>query len=150
MSLKVFLIPDRGLIGFWKYRVSIGSFKKSYAIIRVGTNRRLHIIFSVDNKMPGYTEEKLEPKPTKEVKDVSIRFSMPTIPKLTIVQMILVAMIIGYTWKARKVKGVVVVSLAATIALLHIYDHLFRVKRGDEHLFFLPKKEAYGCKSCQM
>ena len=149
MSLKVFLIPDRGLIGFWKYRVSIGSFKKSYAIIRVGTNRSLHIIFSVDNKMPGYTEP-LEPEPTGEVKNIATRFSMPTIPKLTIVQMIIAAVIVAYAFTVRKVKGVVVGSLALTIALLHMYDHLYRVKRGDEHLFFLPKKEAYGCKSCQM
>ena len=150
MSLKVFLIPDRGLMGFWKYRVSIGSFKKSYAIIRVGTNRSLHIIFSVDNKMPGYTQEKLEPEPTKEVKDVSIRFSMPNIPKFSIVQMVLVASIVLYAFSARKMKGSVVSTLALTIGLLHIYDHLYRVKRGDENLFFLPKKEAYGCKSCQM
>jgi hypothetical protein len=98
--------------------------------------------------MPGYTQEKMEPKPTKEVKDVATRFSMPTIPKLTIVQMILAASIVLYAFKARKMKGVVVSSLALAIALLHMYDHLYRVKRGDESLFFLPKKEAYGCKSC--
>jgi hypothetical protein len=99
--------------------------------------------------MPGYTEEKLEPKPTGEVKNIATRFSMPTIPKLTIVQMILAAIIVLYAFKARKMKGVVVSSLAA-IALLHMYDHIYRVKRGDERLFFLPKKEAYGCKSCNM
>jgi len=44
----------------------------------------------------------------------------------------------------------VVSSLAIAIALLHMYDHLYRVKRGDEHLFLLPKKEKYGCKSCKM
>ena len=97
--------------------------------------------------MPGYTEEKLEPEPTKEVKDVSVRFRMPN---LTIVQMVIVAIIIGYAWTARKMKGVVVSSLALSIGLLHMYDHLSRVKRGGEHLFFLPKKEAYGCKSCSM
>jgi hypothetical protein len=97
--------------------------------------------------MPGYTEEKLEPEPTKEVKDVSVRFRMPN---LTIVQMVIVAIIIGYAWTARKMKGVVVSSLALSIGLLHMYDHLYRVKRGGEHLFFLPKKEAYGCKSCSM
>lgn len=97
--------------------------------------------------MPGYTEEKLEPEPTKEVKDVSVRFRMPN---LTIVQMVIVAIIIGYAWTARKMKGVVVSSLALSIGLLHMYDHLYRVKRGGEHLFVLPKKEAYGCKSCSM
>jgi hypothetical protein len=98
--------------------------------------------------MPGYTQEKMEPKPTKEVKDVATRFSMPSTPKLTIVQMVLAASIVLYAFKARKMKGVVVSSLALTIALLHMYDHLYRVKRGDERLFVLPKKEAYGCKSC--
>lgn len=92
----------------------------------------------------------MEPKPTKEVKDVATRFSMPSTPKLTIVQMVLAASIVLYAFKARKMKGVVVSSLALAIALLHMYDHLYRVKRGDEHLFFLPKKEAYGCKSCSM
>jgi hypothetical protein len=46
---------------------------------------------------------------------------------------------------------VVVSALALTIALLHMYDHVYRVKRGAEHPFFMPalaKKEAYGCKSC--
>ena len=124
--------------------------------IKVGTNRRLHIIFSVDNKMPGYTEP-LEPEPTKEVKDVKVRFQTPSIPKLTIVQMVIVAIIVSYAWTARKMKGVVVSSLAIAIALLHMYDHLYRVKRGGERLFFLPgtemmghKKEHYGCKSCKM
>lgn len=100
--------------------------------------------------MPGYTEEKLEPKPTGEVKNVTTRFTMPAIPKLTIVQMVIAAVIVAYAFTARKVKGVVVGSLSLTIALLHMYDHLYRVKRGDESLFFLPKKEKYGCKSCQM
>ena len=99
--------------------------------------------------MPGYTEP-LEPEPTKVVKDVKVRFQTPSIPKLTIVQMVIVAIIVGYAWTARKMKGVVVSSLAIAIALLHMYDHLYRVKRDDEHLFFLHKKEKYGCKSCKM
>ena len=99
--------------------------------------------------MPGYTEP-LEPEPTKEVKDVKVRFQTPSIPKLTIVQMVIVAIIVGYAWTARKMKGVVVSSLAIAIALLHMYDHLYRVKRGDEHLFLLATKEKYGCKSCKM
>ena len=100
--------------------------------------------------MPGYTQEKLEPEPTKEVKDVATRFSMPSTPKLTIVQMILAAIIVLYAFKARKMKGVVVSSLAIAIALLHMYDHLYRVKRGDERLFFFPeaKKEGY-CGACR-
>jgi len=26
---------------------------------------------------------------------------------------------------------------------------MYRVKRGPEQLFFLPKKEAYGCMACK-
>ena len=102
--------------------------------------------------MPGYTEplNSVEPKPTAEQKDITSRF-MPGIPKLTMIQMVIVALIVVYAWTARKVKGVVVSALALTIALLHMYDHVYRVKRGAEHPFFMPalaKKEAYGCKSC--
>ena len=39
--------------------------------------------------------------------------------------------------------------LALTVALLHVYDHMYRVKRGPERLFFLPQKEAYGCQACK-
>ena len=102
--------------------------------------------------MPGYTEplNSVEPKPTPEQKDIASRF-MPGIPKLTMIQMVIVAIIVVYAWTARKVKGVVVSALALTIALLHMYDHVYRVKRGVERPFWSPviaKKEAYGCKSC--
>ena len=102
--------------------------------------------------MPGYTEplNSVEPKPTAEKTDIKTRF-MPGIPKLTMIQMVIVALIVVYAWTARKVKGVVVSALALTIALLHMYDHVYRVKRGVERPFWspvLPKKEAYGCKSC--
>jgi hypothetical protein len=52
---------------------------------------------------------------------------------------------------SRKVNGVVIATLALTIGLLHMYDHLYRVKRGPERLFFLPqaKKEEYGCMGCK-
>ena len=80
--------------------------------------------------MPGYGKpmEKYAPAPaeTKEVKD---RFTMPAIPQLTIVQMIIAGVIVAYAFLARKVKGVVVATLALTIGLLHMYDHLYRVKR---------------------
>jgi hypothetical protein len=98
--------------------------------------------------MPGYTEP-LEPEPTKEKKEIKSRFAMPT--KLTIVQMVLLAFLVIHAWTSRKVKGVVVSTVALAIGLLHMYDHLYRVGRhGGEHLFFLPKKEKYGCKSCSM
>ena len=107
--------------------------------------------------MPGYggTMEKYAPAPIEEVKTVEKRFVMPKMPKmpkmptLTIVQIMLVATIVVYAWSARKMNGVVVSSLALTVALLHVYDHMYRLKRGPEHLFFLPKKEAYGCQMCK-
>lgn len=98
--------------------------------------------------MPGYGKrmEKYTPEPTEEVKTVKQRFSMPTV---TVVQIVLVALIIAYAWMARKTSGLVVSTLGITIVLLHIYDHLYRVQRGPEHLFFLPKKEGYGCQACK-
>jgi len=99
--------------------------------------------------MPGYGQgsKYVEPQPTQEVDTVEKRFSMPTLPKLTIVQMIIVVIIAVYAFKARKVNGVVVSTLALTIGILHIYDHIYRVKRGSERAFFLPKKEGY-CGGC--
>jgi len=86
------------------------------------------------------------PTPTAETKDLSQRFSIPFVPQLTIVQMIIAAVIIFYAYSARKVSGVVVGTLALTMGLLHMYDHLYRIQRGPEKLFFLSdgdKKEQY-------
>ena len=102
--------------------------------------------------MPGYPKSMyVEPAPTAEVKTVESRFKTPAIPQLTIVQMILVATIAIYAWTSRKMNGMVVATIALTIGLLHMYDHLYRVKRGPERLFFLPqaKKEEYGCMGCK-
>lgn len=102
--------------------------------------------------MPGYPKSMyVEPAPTAEVKTVESRFKMPAIPQLTIVQIILVATIAIYAWTSRKMNGMVVATIALTIGLLHMYDHLYRVKRGPERLFFLPqaKKEEYGCMGCK-
>src|SRR6056300_1917762 len=102
--------------------------------------------------MPGYTPKTsgYAPAPTTETKDLKERFSMPAIPQLTIIQMILAAVIIFYAYTARKVKGVVVATLALTIGLLHMYDHLYRVQRGPEKLFLLPgdKTENYCAGGC--
>ena len=100
--------------------------------------------------MPGYGKrmEKYAPETTDEVDTVEKRFKMPALPRVTIVQMVLAAMIVAYAWSARKVKGAVVGTLALTIGLLHVYDHLYRVKRGPERLFFLPQKEGY-CGACR-
>ncbi len=98
--------------------------------------------------MPNYPRSMYaEPQPTEEVATTKSRFSMPKMPQLTIVQILLVAMIAAYAFTARKMNGVVVATLALTVGLLHMYDHLYRVKRGPERLFFLPqaKKEEYTC-----
>jgi hypothetical protein len=84
--------------------------------------------------------EQYAPTPVEEVKTVEKRFVMPT---LTLVQLTLVGIIVVYAWKARKMKGAVVGSIAIAIGLLHVYDHMYRVKRGPEHLFFLPRAEQY-------
>jgi hypothetical protein len=102
--------------------------------------------------MPGYGKraEMYAPAPTTETKDIKDRFTMPAIPQLTIVQMIIAAVIVAYAFMARKVKGVVVATLALTIGLLHMYDHLYRVQRGPEKLFLLPgdKTENYCAGGC--
>jgi hypothetical protein len=100
--------------------------------------------------MPIYGKRSMyvAPEPTVEVDTVEKRFAMPGMPALTIAQMVLVAVIVAYAWTSRKMNGVVISTIALTIGLLHVYDHMYRVKRGPERLFFLPQKEAYGCKSC--
>jgi L-asparagine transporter-like permease len=85
------------------------------------------------------------PEPAEEVKTVEHRFKMPALPALTIVQFILLAFIVYHAWTTRKMKNPVLGTAIVAYALLHLYDHLYRVKRGPEHLFFLPKKEAYKC-----
>ena len=102
--------------------------------------------------MPGYGKrmEKYAPEPTNEVQDVEQRFVMPALPKLSLVQLTILAMILVYAWSVRKMNKAVVSTMALSIGLLHMYDHMYRVKRGDERLFFLPqaKKEGY-CTACQ-
>ena len=99
--------------------------------------------------MPVYGKRSMyaAPEPTEEVDTVEKRFTMPAFPKLTIVQITLGVTIALYAYTSRKMNGVVVATLALTVGLLHMYDHLYRVKRGPERLFFLPqaKKEEYTC-----
>ena len=98
--------------------------------------------------MPGYGKRSMyaAPEPTVEISTVQKRFVMPT---LSVVQILIIATIAIYAYSARKNKGVVISSLVLTAGILHIYDHLYRVKRGSEQLFFLPKKEAYACQACK-
>ena len=97
--------------------------------------------------MPGYGEpmETYAPAPVKEVETVEKRFVMPKMPAVTIVQIMLVATIAAYAWTARKMNGVVISSLALTVGLLHVYDHMYRGKRGTEQSLFRAMKEAAGC-----
>jgi len=103
-------------------------------------------------KMPGYGKrmEMYTPEPTKDVKDIDQRFKLPLLPAMTLVQLTILAMIVYYAWSVRKMNKAVVSTAALAIGLLHMYDHMYRVKRGDEHLFFFPeaKKEGY-CSMCQ-
>jgi hypothetical protein len=99
--------------------------------------------------MPGYGKrmEKYAPEPTDEVQDVEQRFVMP---KVSLIQLTILAMILYYAWSVRKMNKAVVSTAMLAIGLLHMYDHLYRVKRGDERLFFFPeaKKEGY-CSMCR-
>ena len=100
-------------------------------------------------KMPGYGKrmEKYAPEPTEEAPELEQRFVMP---RVTLVQLTILAMILYYAWSVRKMNKAVVSTAALAIGLLHMYDHMYRVKRGDERLFFFPeaKKEGY-CGACQ-
>jgi hypothetical protein len=100
-------------------------------------------------KMPGYGKrmEKYAPEPTSEVQDVEQRFVMP---KVSLIQLTILAMILYYAWSVRKMNKAVVSTAMLAIGLLHMYDHMYRVKRGDERLFFFPeaKKEGY-CSMCR-
>tara|TARA_R110001606_G_scaffold207429_1_gene355094 strand:+ start:1174 stop:1512 length:339 start_codon:yes stop_codon:yes gene_type:complete len=93
--------------------------------------------------MPGYggKMEKYSPKPIEKVKTVEKRFVMP---KVTIIQILLIAVIVAYAWSARKMNGAVVGGLALTVALLHMYDHMFLIKRGPEKSFLSSRSETYS------
>lgn len=104
--------------------------------------------------MPGYGKrmEVYTPEPTKEVKELDQRFKVPLLPAMTLVQLTILGLILAYAWSVRKMNKAVVSVAAVAIALLHSYDHMYRVKRGNERLFILPeapvKKEGY-CGACR-
>jgi hypothetical protein len=87
--------------------------------------------------MPVYGKrmEKYAPAPTEDVKTIEKRF---VFPKITVVQIILIAIIIAYVYRARKMNGMVVGALALAVALLHMYDHIFLLKRGPERSIRFP------------
>lgn len=94
--------------------------------------------------------EKYAPTKTEDVQTVEHRFVLPTFPRFTIVQLTLIGLLLAYAWTSRKMNRAAVSTVALGIGLLHMYDHLYRVKRGDERLFFFPeaKKEGY-CGACR-
>lgn len=101
--------------------------------------------------MPGYGGKRMEkytPVPTNEVDSIDKRF---VIPKFSIVQLTLIGILLAYAWTTRKMNRGAVSTVALAIGLLHMYDHFYRVKRGDERLFFFPeaKKEGYSCGACR-
>ena len=102
--------------------------------------------------MPGYGAkmERFTPEPTKETPQLEERFLIPKVrvPTMTIVQLTIAAMIAYYAFTVRKMNKALVSTGVFAIALLHMYDHMYRVKRGDERLFLCPKKEGY-CGACR-
>ena len=62
----------------------------------------------------------------------------------TVVQMALLAMIVFYAYSVRKMNKAVVTTAVFAVGLLHMYDHLYLLKRGDERLIFSPKSEGYS------
>jgi len=102
--------------------------------------------------MPGYGKrmERYAPEPTDKVNDLDERFKLPLLPAMTLVQLTILAMVVYHAWSVRKMNKAVVSTAAFAIALLHMYDHMYRIKRGDERLFFFPeaKKEGY-CGACR-
>jgi len=82
-------------------------------------------------KMPGYGErmEKYTPEPTDEVRTVKSRF---VVPKITFIQSVILILIVAYAWSVRKMNKAVISTGVLSIAVLHAYDHMYRLKRGDE------------------
>jgi len=85
-------------------------------------------------KMPGYGErmEKYTPEPTNEVKTIKSRF---VVPKITFIQSIILILILAYAWSVRKMNRAVISTGILSVVFLHTYDHMFRLKRGDERFF---------------
>lgn len=100
--------------------------------------------------MPGYGKRSMyaAPEPTEEVDTVEKRFVMP---KFTWVQIAIILTVIIYAVSMRKMNPVLVTlgTFGVSLSLLHLYDHFYLLQRGSERLFFLPKKEEYGCQMCK-
>ena len=97
--------------------------------------------------MPGYKQsEMFAPQPTEDKPDMKRRFVMP---RFTMIQWIIMALVAYVGFQYKKLNKPVTTTIMFAIALLHMYDHLFLVQRGEERLAFLPKKQEGYCAACQ-
>lgn len=96
--------------------------------------------------MPGYKRsEKYAPTTTENVNTLEERFFFP---KVTLVQLIIVTMIVYTATRYKNFNKPGMAIMVIGMGLLHMYDHIFLVKRGNEK-FFLNKREPY-CGACKM
>jgi len=95
--------------------------------------RTLALISQYKIKMPGYPRmEKYTPEPTENVQTVETRFVLPTV---TFIQAVIISLLIAYAWSVRKMnKGILSTGVLAVVTL-HAYDHMYRLKRGEERFF---------------
>jgi len=86
--------------------------------------------------MPGYKTQSMyaTPYPTEKVDTLDKRFVL-RMPKLSVIQLILIGLILAHIWTSRKANTVVISTIALSLALLHTYDHVFRIQRGPERRF---------------
>jgi len=96
--------------------------------------------------MPGYKRsEKYAPEVTKDVNTLEKRFLFP---KVTLVQLIIITIIIYTATKYKNLNKSAMAIMIVGVSLLHLYDHMFLIRRGNEN-FFLNKREEY-CSACKM
>lgn len=55
---------------------------------------------------------------------------------LTIIQVAMISVVIAHAYSMRKTNIAAVSTFALAITLLHMYDHVFLVKRGEERSLF--------------
>lgn len=97
--------------------------------------------------MPGYGKRMEMYAPTKtDGETIKSRFALPN---LTIIQIVLLVAILAFAFNARKTNRPIIMSLGFAMGILHIYDHLYRVKRGPEQFLFSGRKEGYKCGACK-
>jgi hypothetical protein len=86
--------------------------------------------------MPGYKTQSMyaTPQPTEKVDTLDKRFVL-RMPKLSVIQLILIGLILAHVWTSRKANTVVISTIALSLALLHTYDHVFLIQRGPERRF---------------